>query len=50
MVGYSMRTVTNKNVSLDKVIERSAICPLDIAMIRTMRVRVDKLTDGKTIR
>jgi hypothetical protein len=50
MVAYSMRTVTDQNVSLDTVIKRSAICPLGIATIRTMRVRADKLTYGKTIR
>jgi hypothetical protein len=50
MVGYSMRTVADKNVSLDKVIKRSVICVLGIATIRAMRVGVDVPTSGNTIR
>jgi hypothetical protein len=49
MIGYAMRTVTGKNVSLDKVIKRSVICLLGIATIRTMRVSVDGPTSGNTI-
>jgi len=41
---------TDKNVSLDEVIKRSAICPLSIATIRTTRVGVDGPTSGNTIR
>jgi hypothetical protein len=46
MVGYSMRA--DKNVSPDKVIKRSVICLLGIAMIRTMSVGVDGPTSGNT--
>jgi hypothetical protein len=41
MVVYSMRTITDKNISLGKMLKRNVICLLGIATIRTISVGVD---------